>query len=139
MTDPALGVAGVEAGPSLSEALFPVRRQEASTTGVNNLESSHGAAAVRLMREGVLLRAASIPLEANGQRPAPSTRRAHDTSGFRAVGALRLVGEGLFSAALEMGPSGQHLHHAAGGTGPRDAGSGIEPVVSLSCLGNMGE
>ena len=67
---PDFGVAGVGASPPLSDALFPVRRQEGGiTTGVaiHNLESSPGLLRCDLMREGVLLDAASIPLEANGQ------------------------------------------------------------------------
>ena len=137
---PALGVAGVGASPPLSDALFPVRRQEGViTTGValHNLESSPALLLCDLMREGVLLDAASIPLEANGQTTWPIDQAfpSADTSDF--VGSVRCdaVGEGLFSAvALEMGPRQPHLHHAAGGAGPRDAGSGIDagsvPVLS---------
>ena len=67
---PDFGVAGVGASPPVSDALFPVCRQEGGiTTGValHNLESSPGLLRCDLMREGVLLDAASIPLEANGQ------------------------------------------------------------------------
>ena len=105
---PALGVAGVGASPPLSDALFPVRRQEGGiTTGValHNLESSPGLLRCDLMREGVLLDAASIPLEANGQtawlidQAFPGT----DTSDFAGSVRCDAVGEGLFSAvALEM-------------------------------------
>ena len=107
---PDLGVAGAGASPPLSDALFPVRRQEGGiTTGValHNLESSPGLLRCDLMREGVLLDAASIPLEANGQtawlidQAFPSA----DTSDF--LGSVRCdaVGEGLFTAvALEMDP-----------------------------------
>ena len=108
---PALGVAGVGASPPLSDALFPVRRQEGGiTTGValHNLESSAGLVRCDLMREGVLLDAVSIPLEANGQaswlidQAFPNA----DTADF--VGSLRCdaVGEDLFTAvALEMDPA----------------------------------
>ena len=107
---PALGVAGVGASPPVSDALFPVRRQEGGiTTGValHNLESSPGLLRCDLMREGVLLDAASIPLEANGQTAwlIDQAFPAADTSDF--VGSVRCdaVGEGLFSAvALEMDP-----------------------------------
>ena len=48
---PGIGVAGVGASPPLSDAIFPVRRQEAGiNTGVaiHNLESSPGNRAVRI-------------------------------------------------------------------------------------------
>ena len=107
---PHVGEAVVEASTPLSDALFPVRRQEGGiTTGVaiHNLESSPGLVRCDLLREGVLRDVASFPLEANGQtswlidQAFPGT----DTSAF--VGAVRCdaVGEGLFSAvALEMDP-----------------------------------
>ena len=107
---PYIGEAGVGASPPLSDALFPVRRQEGGiNTGValHNLESSAGLVRCDLMREGVLLDAASIPLTANGQtswlidQAFPNA----DTSDF--VGSVRCdaVGEDLFSAvALEMNP-----------------------------------
>ena len=107
---PALGVAGVGASPPVSAALFPVRRQEGGiTTGValHNLESSPGLLRCDLMRKGVLLDAASIALEANGQTSwfiEEMFPRA-DTSDF--LGSVRCdaVGEGRFSAvALEMDP-----------------------------------
>ena len=107
---PALGVAGVGASPPVSDALFPVRRQEGGiTTGValHNLESSPGLLRCDLMREGVLLDGASIPLEANGQTAwlIDAAFPAADTSDF--VGSVRCdaLGEGLFTAvALEMDP-----------------------------------
>ena len=107
---PALGVAGVGASPPLSDALFPVRRQEGGiTTGValHNLESSPGLLRCDLMREGVLLDAASIPLEANGQTAwlIDQAFPAADTSHFAGSVRCDAVGEGLFSAvALEMDP-----------------------------------
>ena len=107
---PALGVAGVRASPPVSDALFPVRRREGGiTTGValHNLESSAGLLRCDLMREGVLLDAASIPLEANGQtawlidQAFPSA----DTSDFAGSVRCDAVGEGRFTAvALEMDP-----------------------------------
>ena len=107
---PDLGVAGVGASPPLSDALFPVRRQEGGiTTGValHNLESSPGLLHCDLMREGVLLDAASILLEANGQTSwlIDQAFPAADTSDFTGSVHCDAVGEGLFSAvALEMDP-----------------------------------
>ena len=107
---PALGVAGVGASPPVSDAVFPVRRQDGGiTTGfaIHNLESSPGLVRCDLRQAGVLLDAATIPLEANGQTAwlidaaFPGT----DTSDF--VGSVRCAttGEGLFTAvALEMDP-----------------------------------
>ena len=107
---PHIGVAVVEASSPISDAIFPVRRQEGGiTTGVaiHNLESSPALVRCDLLREGVLRDAASFPLEANGQtswlidQAFPGT----DTSDF--VGSVRCdaVGEGRFSAvALEMDP-----------------------------------
>ncbi len=107
---PHIGEAVVGASPPVSDAIFPVRRQEGGiNTGValHNLESSAGLVRCDLMREGVLLDAVSIPLEANGQtswlidQAFPNA----DTSDF--VGSLRCdaVGEDLFTAvALEMDP-----------------------------------
>ena len=108
---PDFGVAGVGASPPLSDALFPVRRQEGGiTTGValHNLESSPGLLHCDLMREGVLLDAASIPLEANGQTSwlIDQAFPAADTSDFAGSVRCDAVGQGLFSAvALEMDPS----------------------------------
>ena len=107
---PDLGVAGVGASPPVSDVLFPVRRQEGGiTTGValHNLESSAGLVHCDLMREGVLLDGASIPLEANGQtawlidQAFPST----DTSDFAGSVRCSAPGGDLFTAvALEMDP-----------------------------------
>ena len=70
-------------------------------------KSAPGLLRCDLMREGVLLDAASIPLEANGQtswfidQAFPAT----DTSDFAGSVRYDAVGEGLFSAvALEMDP-----------------------------------
>ena len=107
---PALGVAGVGVSPPVSDALFPVRRQEGEiTTGValHNLESSPGLVRYDLMREGVLRDSASIPLEANGQTSwlIDQAFPAADTSDFAGSVRCDAVGEGLFSAvALEMDP-----------------------------------
>ena len=105
---PDFGVAGVRASPPLSDALFPARRQEGGiNTGValHNLESSAGLLRCDLMREGVLLDAVSIPLEANGQtswlidQAFPNV----DTSDFTGLVRCDAVGEDRFTAvALEM-------------------------------------
>ena len=107
---PAIGEAVVGASPPVSDALFPVRRQQGGiTTGVaiHNLESSPGLVRCELLREGVLLDTVSIPLEANGQTSwlidtaFPNT----DTADFMGSVRCDAVGEDLFSAvALEMDP-----------------------------------
>ena len=107
---PHIGEAVVGASPPVSDAVSPVRRQEGGiTTGVaiHNLESSPGLVHCDLLREGVLLDAVSIPLEANGQTSwlIDQAFPGVDTSDF--VGSVRCdaVGEELFSAvALEMDP-----------------------------------
>ena len=108
---PGIGVAGVGVSLPLSDALFPVRRQEAGiNTGVaiHNLESSAEIVRCELMREGVLRDAVSIPLAANGQSSwfIDAAFPAADTSDF--VGSVRCdaVGEGMFTAvALELDPA----------------------------------
>ena len=108
---PHIGVAVVGASPPLTDAIFPVRRQEEGiTTGValHNLESSPGLVRCDLMREGVLRDSASIPLAANGQTSwlIDQAFTAADTSGFTGSVRCDAVGEGLFSAvALEMDPA----------------------------------
>ena len=107
---PDLGVAGVGASPPVSDALFPVRRQEGGiTTGValHNLESSAGLVHCDLMREGVLLDGASIPLEANGQTAwlIDQAFPGADTSDFAGSVRCSAPGGDLFTAvALEMDP-----------------------------------
>ena len=105
---PDLGVAGVGASPPVSDVLFPVRRQEGGiTTGValHNLESSAGLVHCDLMREGVLLDGASIPLEANGQTSWLIDQAFPDTDTSDFAGSVRCSAPGgdLFTAvALEM-------------------------------------
>ena len=107
---PALGVAGVVASPPVSAAVFPVRRQDGGiTTGfaIHNLESSPGLVRCELRQAGVLLDAATIPLEANGQTAwlIDQTFPGTDTSDFAGSVRCDAVGEGLFTAvALEMDP-----------------------------------
>ena len=108
---PALGVAGAGVSPPVSDALFPVRRQEGGiTTGValHNLESSPGLLRCDLMREGVLRDSASSPLAANGQTSWLIDQEfpAADTSDFAGSVRCDAVGEGQFAAvALEMDPA----------------------------------
>ena len=107
---PGVGAGVVGASPPLSDALFPVRRQEGGINtwaAIHNLESSPGLVRCDLMREGVLLDVASIPLEANGQTSwfIDQAFPAADTSDFAGSVRCDVVGEGLFSAvALEMDP-----------------------------------
>ena len=105
---PGIGVAGVGASSPLSDAIFPVRRQEAGiNTGVaiHNLESSPEIVRCELMQGGTVLDDVSIPLAANGQSSwfIDAAFTAADTSGF--VGSVRCdaVGTGMFTAvALEL-------------------------------------
>ena len=137
---PGVGAGVVGASPPISDAIFPVRRQEGGINtwaAIHNLESSPGLLRCDLMREGVLLDAASIPLEANGQTSwfIDQAFPAADTSDFAGSVRCDAVGEGRFSAvALEIGPRHPHLHDASGGAGSREDGSGIDaggvPVLS---------
>ena len=108
---PHVGEAVGGASPPVRDAIFPVRRQEGGiTTGValHNLESSPALVRCDLMREGVLLDAASIPLEANGQTSwlLDQAFPAADTSDFAGAVRCDAVGEDLFTAvALEMDPA----------------------------------
>ena len=108
---PHIGEAVVGASPPVRDAIFPVRRQEGGiTTGValHNLESSPGLLRCDLLREGVLLDAVPIPLEANGQTSwlIDQAFPAADTSDFAGSVRCDAVGEGLFTAvALEMDPA----------------------------------
>ncbi len=105
---PGIGVAGVGASPPLSDALVPVRRQDGGiTTGValHNLESSPELVRCELRQAGVLLDAATIPLEANGQTAGflDTTFPGTDTSDFSGAVRCSAVGEGLFTGvALEL-------------------------------------
>ena len=76
-------------------------------SALGNLESSPGLVRCDLMREGVLLDAASIALEANGQTSwfIDQAFPAADTSDFAGSVRCDVAGEGWFSAvALEMDP-----------------------------------
>ena len=107
---PGIGEAVVEASPPVSDALFPVRRQEGGiTTGVaiHNLEEEPMEVVCELMREGVLRDAVSLPLAANGQTAwlIDAAFPAADTSDFAGSVRCDAPGRRRFSAvALEMGP-----------------------------------
>ena len=107
---PDSGVAVMGASSPVGDVLFPVRRREGGiTTGValHNLESSPALVRCDLMREGVLLDAASIPLEANGQTSwlIDQAFPAADTSDFAGSVRCDAVGQGMFAVvALEMDP-----------------------------------
>ena len=142
---PGLGVAGVGASPPVSDALVPVRRQEGGiTTGValHNLESGPELLRCELRQAGVLLDAATIPLEANGQTAwfLDTTFPGTDTSDF--VGSVRCaaLGEGLFTAvALEMDAAPGPSPHCRWRRFQRGClGNRRRAGVPLSCVGNRG-
>ena len=105
---PGVGVAGVGVSSPVSDALFPVRRQEAGiNTGVaiHNLESSPEIVRCELMQGGTVLDDVSIPLAANGQSSwfIDEAFTGADTSDF--VGSVRCTapGEGMFTGvAVEL-------------------------------------
>ena len=105
---PGIGVAGVGVSLPVRDAVFPVRRQEAGiNTGVaiHNLESSPELVRCKLMREGVLHDAVSIPLEANGQSSwfINEVFTGSDTSDFAGSVHCDAEGPGMFTAvALEL-------------------------------------
>ena len=105
---PGIGVAGVGVSSPVSDALFPVRRQEAGiNTGVavHNLGEEAMGVTCELMQGGTVLDDASIPLAANGQSSwfINEVFTGADTSDF--VGSVRCTapGEGLFTGvAVEL-------------------------------------
>ena len=105
---PGIGVAGVGAGSPISDALFPVRRQEGGiNTGVavHNLGEEAMEVTCELMQGGTVLDDASIPLAANGQSSwfINEVFTGADTSDF--VGSVRCTapGEGMFTGvAVEL-------------------------------------
>ena len=110
---PHIGEAVVGDSPPVSDAIFPVRRQEGGiNTGVaiHNLESRPELVRCELLRGGVLRDAASIPLAANGQtawfidQAFPAT----DTSDF--AGSVRCTapdGGSFAGVALELDAGGR--------------------------------
>ena len=105
---PGLGVAGVEASPPVSAAIFPVRRQEGGiNTGVaiHNLGTGPELVRCELRREGLLLDTVSLPLAANGQTSGFIDEQfsGTDTSDFTGSVRCDAAGDGLFSTvALEL-------------------------------------
>ena len=105
---PGIGVAGVGVSSPISDAIFPVRRQEAGiNTGVavHNLGEEAMEVACELMQGGVVLDDVSIPLAANGQSSwfIDEVFTGADTSDF--VGSVRCTapGEGMFTGvAVEL-------------------------------------
>ena len=105
---PGIGVAGVGVSSPISDALFPVRRQEAGiNTGVavHNLGEEAMEVTCELMQGGTVLDDASIPLAANGQSSwfINEVFTGADTSDF--VGSVRCTapGEGMFTGvAVEL-------------------------------------
>ena len=105
---PGIGVAGVGVSSPLSDAIFPVRRQEAGiNTGVavHNLGEEAMEVTCELMRGGTVLDDVNIPLAANGQSSwfIDEVFTGADTSDF--VGSVRCSapGEGMFTGvAVEL-------------------------------------
>ena len=110
---PGIGVAGVGASPPVRDALFPARRSAggiSTAVAIHNPGEEAMGVRCRLMKAGVVLEEAEIPLEANGQEARyieelfPRT----DTSDF--VGSVRCTapGEGAFTGvAVELDASNQ--------------------------------
>ena len=103
---PGIGVAGVGVSSPVSDALFPVRRQEGGiNTGVavHNLGEEAMEVTCELMQGGTVLDDVSIPLEANGQSSwfINEVFTGADTSDF--VGSVRCTAPGLFTGvAVEL-------------------------------------
>ena len=105
---PEIGVAGVGASSPISDAVFPVRRQETGiNTGVaiHNLGEEAMEVTCELMQGGTVLDDVSIPLAANGQSSwfIDEVFTGADTSDF--VGSVRCSapGEGMFTGvAVEL-------------------------------------
>ena len=105
---PGIGVAGVGVSPPVSDALFPVRRQEAGiNTGVavHNLGEEAMEVTCELMQGGTVLDDASIPLAANGQSSwfINEAFTGADTSDFAGSVRCTAPGEGMFTGvAVEL-------------------------------------
>ena len=105
---PGIGVAGVGASSPLSDALFPVRRQEGGiNTGVavHNLGEEAIRVTCELMQGGTVLDDVSIPLAANGQSSwfIDEVFTGADTSDFAGSVRCTAPGEGMFTGmALEF-------------------------------------
>ena len=105
---PGIGVAGVGASSPLSDALFPVRRQEGGiNTGVavHNLGEEAIRVTCELMQGGTVLDDVSIPLAANGQSSwfIDEVFTGADTSDFAGSVRCTAPGEGMFTGlAVEL-------------------------------------
>ena len=105
---PYIGVAGVGVSSPVSDALFPVRRQEAGiNTGVavHNLGEEAMEVTCELMQGGTVLDDASIPLAANGQSSwfINEVFTGADTSDFAGSVRCTAPGEGMFTGvAVEL-------------------------------------
>ena len=105
---PHVGQAAVGSSAAASDVIFPVRcRQGGINTGIaiHNLESTEALVDCELLREGVLLDAASFALAANGQASwlIDQAFTAADTSEFSGSVRCTAIGDGQFTAiALEM-------------------------------------
>ena len=105
---PGIGVAGVGASQPLSDALFPVRRQEGGiNTGVavHNLGEEAMEVTCELMQGGTVLDDESIPLAANGQSSwfINDVFTGADTSDFAGSVRCAAPGEGMFTGvAVEL-------------------------------------
>ena len=105
---PGIGVAGVGVSSPVSDAIFPVRRQEAGiNTGVaiHNLGEEAMEVTCRLMQDGTVLDDASVPLAANGQSSwfINEAFTGADTSDFTGSVRCTAPGEGMFTGvAVEL-------------------------------------
>ena len=105
---PGIGVAGVGVSSPVSDALFPVRRQEAGiNTGVavHNLGEEAMEVTCELMQGGTVLDDVSIPLAANGQSSwfINKVFTGADTSDFAGSVRCSAPGEGMFTGvAVEL-------------------------------------
>ena len=105
---PGIGVAGVGVSSPISDALFPVRRQEAGiNTGVavHNLGEEAMEVTCELMQGGTVLDDVSIPLAANGQSSwfINEVFTGADTSDFAGSVRCTAPGEGMFTGlAVEL-------------------------------------
>ena len=105
---PGIGVAGVGVSSPVSDALFPVRRQEGGiNTGVavHNLGEEVMEVTCELMQGGTVLDDVSIPLAANGQSSwfINEVFTGADTSDFAGSVRCTAPGEGMFTGvAVEL-------------------------------------
>ena len=103
-----IGVAGVGASQPVRDAIFPARRLArgiSTAAAIRNLGEEALEVSCQLMKDGIVLEEAEIPLEANGQeaRYIEELFTGTDTSDF--VGSVRCTapGEGMFTGvAVEL-------------------------------------